>query len=198
MHRIPKPADGYDLFDCPGSLWEALQKLGESYGWRPAGTLPASYHSKEKADAEEQRLAEIRAEMPPDWKEQARKLDEEAKREESERRQRGERRTSLLFGGGYKLMEKFSQLDLYSPRDWGGIVRMVTADDGRTWAEALDRALRDMETLDIDLPHEGPGIINENMHVELNELMNGGLKRDFIRAFNAYIRRGAFGFAWDD
>lgn len=91
MHRIPKPADNYDLFDCPGPLWKSLRKLGESYGWKPAGTLPASYHSSEKAC-----------------------------------------------------------------------------------------------------------IINSNMHPELNELMNGGLKRDFVRAFSTYIRRGAFGFAWDD
>jgi len=184
MHRIPRPADGYDLFDCPGPLWESLRKLGESYGWKPAGTLPASYISASKADAEERLLAELRASVPANLKALVQKEREEARKNRK-----------LLFNSSY---DKYGQLDLYEPRDWGGVPRMVTAEDGKAWAEALDRALQHMNELDIDLPPEGPCIINSTMHPELNGLMNGGLKRDFVRAFSAYIRRGAFGFAWDD
>lgn len=195
MHRIPKPSDSYDLFDCPGPLWDALRKLGESYGWKPMGTVPSPSTPKDKAEAEERKLEEYRATVPPHWREVAKRLDDE---EREKLKAQGKRSSLILSGPGNDMYWKYSQLDLYLPRDWGGVIRMVTAEDATHWADALDRALQHMETLNIDLPHEGPGIINENMHTELNELMNGGLKRDFVRAFTAYIRRGAFGFAWDD
>lgn len=184
MHRIPKPPDGYDLFDCPGPLWDALRKLAVSYGWKPAGTLPASYHSAERAKDEELKLGELRASVPPNLKELVERERQEARKNKK-----------LLYASEYW---KYDQLDLYLPRDWGGITRMVTAEDGRAWAEALDRALQHMEELDIDLPHEGACVINTSMHPELNELMNGGLRREFVRAFSSYIRCGGFGFAWDD
>ena len=188
MHRVPKPQDGYDLFDCPGPQWTALRKLGESYGWKPAGTLPASYHGAAKAEAEERKLAEIRAAMPPDWEEQARQMDLEAQ-------QQGQ---SIFGSKGFNLRMRYSQLDLYEPRDWSGVPRMVTAEDGLAWADALDRACEELEALNLYLPHEGPIIINQCMHEELNATMNQELTRAFIRDFSEYIRRGSFGFAWDD
>ncbi len=147
MHRIPKPADGYDLFDCPGPLWDALRKLAVSYGWKPAGTLPASYHSAEKAKAEELKLAELRANVPPNLEKLVQKEREEARKNKK-----------LLYSSDYW---KYDQLDLYLPRDWGGIPRMVTVDDGMAWAEALDRALQHMEALGATLkivPSEGGGM----------------------------------------
>jgi len=195
MHRIPRPASGYDLFDCPGPLWDALRKLGESYGWQPMGTVPSPSVPRAEAEADEQKLVEYRATVPPNWREVAKQLDDL----EREKLKAQGRNSSLVLGGpGCDMYWKYSQLDLYMPRDWGRVIRMVTAEDAANWADALDRVLEHMEALNIDLPHEGPGIINENMHPELNDLMNGGLKRDFVRAFRNYIRRGAFGFAWDD
>jgi hypothetical protein len=38
-HRIPELPTGPEIFDCPASLWEWLRKIGESYGWRRAGTM---------------------------------------------------------------------------------------------------------------------------------------------------------------
>lgn len=67
MHRIPKPADCYDLFDCPGPLWDALRKLGESYGWKPAGTIPEPHWERDKTEREERELAELRAIPPEGW-----------------------------------------------------------------------------------------------------------------------------------
>ncbi|MBP1629074.1 MAG: hypothetical protein H6Q00_3549 [Holophagaceae bacterium] len=184
MHRIPKPSDGYDLFDCPGPLWDGLRKLAVSYGWKPAGTSPASYHGTEKVKAEELKLAELRANMPPNLKELI-----------AEEREENRKNNKRYYNSEYW---KYDQLDLYLPRDWGGVTRMVTAEDGAAWAEALGRALEHMEALDIDLPHEGPCVVNSTMHPELNGLMNGGLTREFIKAFCVYLRGGAFGFAWDD
>ena len=188
MHRIPKPQDGYDLFDCPGPQWTALRRLGEGFGWKPLGTLPASYHGPAKAEAEEKKLAEIRATMPLDWEEQARKMDLEAK-------QKGK---SVFCSEGFNLRMRYSLMDLYEPRDWGGVPRMVSAEDGLAWADALDRALKELEALKIDLPHKGPIIINQNVTEALNESMNQGLTPAFIHDFVEYIRRGNFGFAWDD
>jgi hypothetical protein len=195
MHRIPRPTSGYDLFDCPGPLWDTLKKLGESYGWKPMGTVPSPGIPKAEVEAEEKKLAEYRASVPPNWREVAKRLDDI---EREKLKAQGKNSALVLSGPGCDMYWKYSQLDLYMPRDWGRVVRMVTAEDAANWADALNRALEHMESLNIDLPHEGPGIVNENMHVELNELMNGGLKRDFTRAFSTYIRRGGFGFAWDD
>ncbi len=195
MHRIPKPADHYDLFDCPSNFWKTLRNLGESYGWKPSGTVPSPGHNPEKVEQEERKLEELRATVPPNWEDLAKQADEEARlKHEVE----GKGRWSIFMGPGFDMRMEYSRLDLYEPRTWGDIIRMVTVDDARQWAEALERALQHMETLGIDLPHEGPGIINTTMHPELNELMNGGLKRDFVRAFIQYLKGGSFGFAWDD
>jgi hypothetical protein len=77
-------------------------------------------------------------------------------------------------------------------------VAHLADEDAANWVTALGHALADMERLDIDLPHEGACVISENIQPALNLLANGGLKRDFMRRFAAYIRKGAFGFAWDD
>lgn len=186
MHRIPPPPDGHDLFDCPGNHWDALRKLGASYGWRPQGTLPHPHIDARRAEAEERSLAELRATVPPDLDALRRKAVEERKARSG---------GGILFVTEY---DKYDWLDLYLPRDWCGVPRMVTAGDARAWAEALDRCLQDMEALSIDLPHEGPAVLNTTSHADLNGVMNGGLSRAFIQEFSAYLRRGAFGFAWDD
>lgn len=195
MYRIPKPVSGYDVFDCPGSLWAALRQLGQGFGWVPSGTTPAPGQDAERVCSDEKRLEEYRATVPPNWEELAERLDEEARRIHEGA---GKGRFSPFMGPGFEMRMKFSQLDLYEPRDWGGVVRMVSAEDAICWAKALELALYHMEELAIDLPHKGATIINRDPQAKLNTLMNGGLKRDFVRSFIGYLRRGSFGFAWDD
>ena len=89
-------------------------------------------------------------------------------------------------------------LDLYEPRAWGWVVRRVTDEDGKAWAEALDRALQNFDVLATDPPPKAPIIINGYQHMELNRLMNMGLTPYIIQGFCAYLRRGDFEFAWDD
>lgn len=183
LHRIYRPSGGFDNFDCPGTLWDALRKLGESYGWVPSGTLPSPSNSQEKSEAEERHLAELRAIVPPNWEGLA---------------MEAQKREGSNLGEAYELRRKFMQLDLYLPRDWGSVIRMVTTEDAAHWAEALERGLQHLEALDIDLKREGAIIISESVSPELHTLMNEGLKRPFIQAFIDYLRGGAFGFAWDD
>ena len=188
LRRIPKPQGGFDLFGCPWPQWKALRKLGESHGWVPAETLPSPYIHPTKAAADERLLAEIRAEIPPDWEDQAMRLDLGATAQ-------GQR---LFTSQAVNLRRRFRQLDLYETRAWRGVPRMVTAEDAEAWAVALDCARLAFVALNLDLPHEGPVILNLDMHVDWNDVMNHGLTRDFIRGFCASLLRGAFGFAWDD
>lgn len=188
MHRIPQPQGSYELFDCPGPHWRALRKLGERHGWVPAGTLPSPHINPAKAAADEAELAEIRAAMPPDWEDQARRMDAEAM----------EKGQSAFTSQGFNLRMRFGRLDLYEPRDWSEVTRMVTSADAAAWADSLDRACEELESMGVGLPHEGPVVVNLNQHLELNATMNEGLTRAFIRSFSAYLRGGSFGFAWDD
>lgn len=194
MHRIPKPPDAYDLFDCPGPLWKALRKLGEAFGWQPRGTVVSPRYAG-KAAQEEEKLEALRASVPPDWEALAQRLDEEAR---DKYFLEGKGRMSPLEGPGFQMRWKYSQLDLYEPRTWGKVIRMVTVEDAAAWAQALDRGLLVLERLGLDLPHEGAAVFNTELHPELNDAMNGGLKRPFIQAFSTYLKGGAFGFAWDD
>lgn len=87
-------------------------------------------------------------------------------------------------------------LDLYEPRTWGNMIRMITAEDAANWSAALERALESAEV--IDCPHAGAIIISETMTPDQQDLVNGGIDREYVQEFADYIRRGAFGFAWDD
>ena len=47
MHRVPRPAVGYDNFGCPSTQWEAFLGLGKAYGWQPKGLLDRSNENRE-------------------------------------------------------------------------------------------------------------------------------------------------------
>lgn len=159
MDGIPAPPGGVDLFDCSGSSWGYLRKLGVAFGWNPAGTVPSPHTPPIKIASEYLYLVKERA-----------------------AKQRGELSSALL--------------DLYEPRTWGNMIRMITAEDAANWAVALERALA--SAVVIDRLHAGPIIISETMTSDQQVLVNGGINRKYVQEFADYIRRGAFGFAWDD
>lgn len=196
LHCIPKPQSGPDVFECPASRWGALRKLGESYGWRPAGTMLRPGLPPEVAQEEEHQIKELQETLPENWEALAVSMIEEQQRQV---RATGKVRSFIVFDGpGVDLRERGLRADLYEPRDPWGMWRVVTQEDAANWANAIEHALADMERLDIDLPHEGACAISENIEPALNLLANGGLKCDFMRRFIDYARKGAFGFAWDD
>jgi len=86
----------------------------------------------------------------------------------------------------------------YWPGTWGGSLPRVTDLDARNWSQALGAALQSLCELEVDLPHEGPLILNLALHQELNGIANAGLTREFIAAFAGYLGRGGFTMAWDD
>jgi len=88
---------------------------------------------------------------------------------------------------------------VYTPGMYGCWLPMVEEDDAIAWVEALDRAVAHLATSPGDWPKpSGPHLISESLSREQNAAINRGLGMDFLLAFMAYLRQGAFFFASDD
>jgi hypothetical protein len=87
----------------------------------------------------------------------------------------------------------------YEPYMWG-YEMMVMADDAKAWAEALERALADMDDKSIaSTSKPGAPIISDTMQNENDfKHVNDGSSRSRLREFIDFMKKGGFAFTWDD
>lgn len=167
-----------EVFDLSWSAWREFRTLARGFGWVP--TEPDWYCPKtpEQLAAYEERKARLEAELS-------------------------------LFQGKSDLTkeEKLQRhilefhLDPYTPVDWtygDADMRLVTAEIAKAIAMALERALEQMEGMNVDIPHTGPFVITEGMTEAQIRTANGGISREYLRTFLGFLNRGAFIVtAWD-
>jgi len=80
----------------------------------------------------------------------------------------------------------------YHCEDFG---KIVTTEDGKSLADALERALAtSLKFSAID----GPVLIVEGMNAQEYRLANAPLSADLLKAFIRFLHRGDFKFFWDD
>lgn len=181
LFRYPTPKN-MDVFDLGWETWRGLQDLAKAFGWIPQGTVlmepcppVPDYEAVLEAELAAAREKVERLEAIPDPPEEV--------------------RINISFAKGF--IE--NRLDPYGPIYWGFHgMRRVTPDDAIAFAEALDRALRQMRELRVDLPHKGPFYLAEEMNEQLFHRINGGVSRRTLEDFIPFLRRGGFGISeWD-
>lgn len=87
---------------------------------------------------------------------------------------------------------------VYDPDGWIRGIHEVEADDARAWGAALEACVRDIDADRFTLPEvHSTWLIREGMTVEQFRQANRGLTVQFLRAFAAFLAKGAFKFGWD-
>lgn len=84
----------------------------------------------------------------------------------------------------------------YEPGSYGAST-MVLADDAKAWADALERAIQFEKPVNLEKKQQ-PILITDEMTAEEFERINKGVSPEGLKEFIAFLRRGGFGFAWDD
>jgi hypothetical protein len=90
-----------------------------------------------------------------------------------------DQRNAVAFSGNY---------------DCDDATKIVAAPDAAALAGALERAAKQP----IAATQNGPVLIREGMAAEQCRMANAKLGVNFLREFIDFLRRGEFGFFWDD
>jgi hypothetical protein len=139
----PNPDPEWREFDCHGSVWDRLLKIGEENGWQPMGTLPENPNSEHWGNMGE---------------------------------------------------DKHN----YTPIDYLR-VKIFLAEDASALADALERFLNKLSSGEAVLnATDKPLLLKDGMTKEGFFAANRDLSPQLFEEFIAFLRKGKFGFAWDD
>jgi hypothetical protein len=86
----------------------------------------------------------------------------------------------------------------YEPRDFLFMKRFLT-EDASALADALSRTLEDLQNGAVTLvARKNPVLLRSGMTQDEYHAANRGISAEFLKEFIAFLRKGTFGFAWDD
>ena len=77
-------------------------------------------------------------------------------------------------------------------------VKLVTAEDARNWAAALEKAARSLGSGILPLTGPGTNVLSDRYNLEVITHLRFGVRGGFIKRFATFLRRGGFTFLWED
>lgn len=86
----------------------------------------------------------------------------------------------------------------YEPDGWLRGIGEIEPDDARAWGRALEACLQALDDRAFEVPNvKSCSVLRSDMTLDEFRRANRGLTEQFIRAFAAFLAKGAFQFGWD-
>ena len=97
-----------------------------------------------------------------------------------------------------KMCIKHGKVDASYEPDEHAFAKAVVAKDASAWAAALEKALNTVGVEKSESEKNWPKLLRDDMTQDDFIAANRGLTKEHIQEFIGFLKKGEFGFAWDD